>query len=359
MHETVSKIVEYLQKGEDLLLASVVARQGSAPRAVGAKMVLHQKNLLIGSVGGGVLEAQAIEKAQVLAGTKRGMITKISMTNQNAGEQGMICGGEVWVLLESLPATKENLAVYSSCLKSLNASDTGWLLTWSGHETSDRQQLSRTFISGEPPAAPSGGVEIPGLLEMINQAEKSGEPQFKRSPELTVWLEPVAPESSLYIFGGGHVGQAVSTLARQCGFKVVVIDDREEFANPLVHPGAHKTMVSRDYAESVRQAPINSKSLIAIMTRGHLHDYEVLAEALKSHAGYVGLMGSRKKSAAVIRRLKQDGFNQDSIRRIHTPIGLNIGAQTPAELAVSIVGELIAMRAGKQGLVADNTLHEK
>ena len=348
MRETIACIVDLLNRGRDLVLATVVQKKGSAPRGVGSKMVLQKGRIAAGSVGGGPLEADIIKKAGELFGLDGGVLVDFMLTNVDASKDGMVCGGQVMLFMESLPATPANLELYSQILQCLDAGETGWLGAWLSGDAAPLQTVGRAFrlekqIRDEDDPA---GFELP--VELWQKARKTRKPQFAQSGRgEAYWLERVAPQSCLYLFGGGHVGRAVGSLAKGCGFKVVVIDDRQEFANPEVHPDADETRVISDYGRAVNLEEMNPQSYIAIMTRGHLHDYEVLAAALRSRAAYIGLMGSKKKITAISARLVKDGFAPGVLDRVCTPIGLDIGAQTPVELAVAIVGELIAARSGR------------
>ena len=347
MLEMLDFIVQCLDREQDLVLATVVQKQGSAPREAGAKMVLRKGALQMGSVGGGPLEAQSMARAAELEGSGQAQVVEILMTNQDASLEGMVCGGRVKVLIESLLPNRHNRETYCAALDCLRAGERGWLGCRLPGDSSRPQAGTERFFTKLPPeAAPPQALSL-FPPEMVKCAPQDPKPAFWQGSQAAYWLEPITPESCLFIYGGGHVGRAVASLAKQCGFKVVVLDDREEFANPRQHPDADETRVISHYGRAVDLDEIGPQSYIAIMTRGHLHDYEVLTVALKSRAAYIGLMGSRRKSAALVQRLQTDGFRAEGIGRIHTPIGLDIGAQTPAELAVSIVGQLIAARAGK------------
>ena len=160
----------------------------------------------------------------------------------------------------------------------------------------------------------------------------------------SVLVEPLEPAATVVICGGGHVGQALAPVALNAGFRVVVIDDREEFANPQRFPGA--TVVLAPFDGALARVGVAEQSDVVIVTRGHVHDMEMLGQALRTPARYVGLMASRGKRARIWSALKEDGFGEGDLTRVHSPIGLDIGAETPAELAVSIVAELIQVRAG-------------
>ncbi len=160
------------------------------------------------------------------------------------------------------------------------------------------------------------------------------------------WLAiPVVRAGRTYIFGGGHVSQALVPVLADLGFRPVVYDDRPEFANPALFPGAERTLCG-DFTRLTEQVTVTPEDYVVVMTRGHQADYEVLAQVLRSGARYLGCIGSRRKLALCRERLLEAGFTEAEYSRLHAPIGLAIGAQTPAEIAVSVAAEMIAVRAG-------------
>lgn len=150
-----------------------------------------------------------------------------------------------------------------------------------------------------------------------------------------------------YVFGGGHVALELVPLLARLGFPCVVLDDREEFANRERFPEAVETM-SGDFIQLCGRISVKKEDYVCIMSRGHQYDYEIQGEMLKTPAGYIGVMGSRKKTEAVGKKLLADGFTESDLRRFQTPIGLPIRAETPAEIAVSIAGQLVLERAARR-----------
>lgn len=164
---------------------------------------------------------------------------------------------------------------------------------------------------------------------------------------LLVYIEPVIPEPHLVILGAGHVGAALSKIARFAGFRTTVVDDREEFAHRERLPEAQRIVVS-GFREVFSRVPVDGAAYIVIATRGHLHDLDALAAALGTEARYIGLLGSRRKRALLFKALAGAGFSPDDIARVITPVGLSLGAATPEEIAVSIAAQLIQTRRQKR-----------
>jgi xanthine dehydrogenase accessory factor len=165
---------------------------------------------------------------------------------------------------------------------------------------------------------------------------------------LEVFVEPILPQPTLYIFGAGHVSLAVSRIANEAGFAIGVVDDRESFANSERFPMASEIHTS--YAESFEKIQPNSSSYLLIVTRGHKDDMRVLAWAITTDARYIGMIGSKRKVLSVYKALETEGFPREKFERVHAPVGLDIGALSPEEIAVSIVAELIAVRRNAKNL---------
>ena len=164
-----------------------------------------------------------------------------------------------------------------------------------------------------------------------------------------LFIEAYTTPPTLVLMGGGHISKAMAPLAQAVGFRIYVIDDRPEFANRERFPMAEATMVVRSYDEGLEQLPINTNTFIVIATRGHRYDDAATEAAARSRAGYVGLLGSKRKSLLIFQELYRQGIPEERIRDIHAPVGLNIGGRTPEEIAMSIMAEILMCRLGGDG----------
>lgn len=164
---------------------------------------------------------------------------------------------------------------------------------------------------------------------------------------MEVFIEPIVTDPVLYIFGGGHISFTISKIGKILGFRVVVIDDREEFANPERFPEADETM-ARDLDDVFSNLVLDGFSYVVIVTRGHLLDEKVLEWAVKTDARYIGMIGSRKKNRIVFSHLESKGITKELLETVHAPIGIDINAETPEEIAVSIMAEIIMVRREKE-----------
>jgi xanthine dehydrogenase accessory factor len=159
-----------------------------------------------------------------------------------------------------------------------------------------------------------------------------------------IYVQPLGVPGTAYVFGAGHCGKSLIPLLSMVGFRTVIVDDRADFANAERFPDADSVVVSESFDDSLASLPIDDQSYLVIMTRGHTFDRSVLAQALATPALYVGMIGSRKKVAETFQTLREQGFTDDDLARVHSPIGMAIGAETPEEIAVSIAAEIIRVR---------------
>jgi xanthine dehydrogenase accessory factor len=258
-HEAVYEaILDTLRRGQSACVLTVIEARGSTPRQVGTKMLLRADGSIVGTVGGGALEAAALadgRKALADGESRTGRYSLLGQTQRDLG----ICGGEASVFIEVLQA-----------------------------------------------------------------------------------------KPTLLIVGAGHVGQPLAEIGHLAGFRTVVVDDRPEFANVSRFPKADELMVA-PLDELADKVPITPRTFVVIVTRGHEHDELVLRQVVSSPAAYVGMIGSRRKVQTVFEHLLADGIPKDSLARVYAPIGLRTGGQTPAEIAVSILAEVVSVQHGGTG----------
>lgn len=349
MGDIYSEIIRALEKKENLSLATLITRVGSAPRAVGAKYLIKGDGTSAGSIGGGCVEAEVWQEAQKVMEKREGRILHFELTSEQLAEGGLICGGNIDIFLE--PLREEFLNIYQEVAKIRHKGGLAILATLvSVDGVFSKGEGSKVLIkaSGEKVGLLLGGSEVEKKIL------SEGEVLFKeRKPELLVLpfkdrrvevlLEPIFSEPTVYLFGAGHVSEQVASLAKKVHFKVVVIDDREMFANRERFPEADEVIVS-EFERCFDQLNIEDTSYIVIVTRGHLYDGFVLEQALKTNARYIGMIGSKKKIKTLYQNLMKKGIAKETLERVYAPIGIDINSETPEEIAVSIVAELIKVR---------------
>jgi xanthine dehydrogenase accessory factor len=254
MEDIYEEIVKIKARGEEAVLATVVATSGFTPRKEGAKMLVKADGKITGTVGGGALEGQVYEESLRLINSSEPRLLHFELTNEDASKEGMLCGGN-----------------------------------------------------------------------------------------MTVFIEPIKPLPSMIIFGGGHISFFLAKIGKMLDFRIVVVDDRPQFASHERFPEAD-VIIAEDFPSVMRRMEINKSSYIVIVTRGHLHDSKILEWAVTTDAAYVGMIGSTKKVRNVFSLLESKGTDPERLSRVHAPIGLPINAETPEEIAISILAEIIQVR---------------
>ncbi|MEG1193832.1 MAG: xanthine dehydrogenase accessory protein XdhC [Clostridia bacterium] len=303
MRKLLGRIVEMITQDERAVLVSILSRHGSAPREAGAAMLVTQ-GAQLGTIGGGAIEHAAIVRAREMVGEKCA-VARYSLAPGDAAELGMVCGGDVLLLFH--PLGQADLPAFTALYNRKRE----WLVRRGIAEGA----IVSEAVSGEGSAAPTFDGDV-----------------------FTEWVP--ASERAL-IFGGGHVGRALAPVLMPLGFEVTVLDDRAAFIDAARFP-AGCALAQCDFSDVA--ALIEPGDYVIVMTRGHEHDYAVLRQALARAPFYLGCIGSRAKVRATRARLLADGFTDADLARVHSPIGLAIGAQTPEEIAISIAAEVIARR---------------
>lgn len=332
MREFFREIVHALENGKPVELVSVAAASGSTPRGAGAMMAVCPDGKTTGTVGGGNVEFTSTRLAADLLKSGGSALRQFKFVQGDAASLGMVCGGDVTIQFQYLPAEDQQvIRVFRDILESFGKNMDTWLVRKLNNDTvtemglADREGLRHL---------PVGTVLPDGLLQ--NKGTFVGD-----------WLAtPVVKAGRVYIFGGGHVSQALVPAIAAVGFRPVVYDDRPEFTDPALFPQAEKLLCG-SFTALTEKLTVTPDDYVVIMTRGHQADYEVLTQVLRSGAKYLGCIGSRRKLGVCHERLLAAGFTEEEYARLHAPIGLDIGAETPAEIAVSITAELIAVRGGK------------
>lgn len=260
-----------IELGQDFVIAKVVETRGSTPRKKGAWLLMKSDGTRVGTVGGGLVEAETEKLCMEAFKTKESHIHRFSLDAEAQNGLDMRCGGDAEISIEYIDA-------------------------------SNPETFSVDF--GEPPKA--------------------------------------------FIFGAGHVGLAVEPILRYVDFLTYVLDDRDEYANRERFPDAEEVMVIDDYEHGFDNIDTDEDSYIIIVTRGHMGDYEILRDALRKPSGYIGMIGSRSKVAGLKKMLLAEGFSEEDFNRVHTPIGIEIQAETPEEIAISITAEVIRARVNNE-----------
>lgn len=328
MSTEIAEVHQSLHRGEAVVIATILNSRGSTPRTAGAKMIVYGDGSISGSIGGGAIEGDVIARALASFKSEKPSIAVYDLTkNGNSDELDLICGGRMEVLLEFVNSQQGSETLYETAYRKISR---------------DQPFLWKAIIREL-----EHGIELERSIEEITGTDAGTFPQptVQQSADGLVLIEPVLPGQTAYIVGGGHVSREIAKLTKQIGLKTLVFDDRAEFANASRFPQADGIYLCPGYENIFNDFEITTNSYIIIVTRGHSFDKEVLGQALKTGAGYIGMMGSRRKRNTIYDTLVAEGYDASTLENVRCPIGLPIKAETPAELAVSIVAELIDHRA--------------
>jgi xanthine dehydrogenase accessory factor len=323
-------ICDYLEKNKTGILATVIKRTGSAPRDVGAKMFVGEDGETFGSVGGGLLEAGAYKEALATMGRNTVKTFRVSMDADTVKDKDMLCGGDVIVLLE--PVRAQHHDVYRQIEEVRKDKQRALIVTGFG-----KGVLTKTVFDKEGNL--TGDVPDHRIISQIKALPHLKKPLLAEEH----FADPIGVAPSLYLFGAGHVSQYVSKIAKVADFDITVIDDRKEFANQERFPDADAIVVAM-MPGAFCCLDFTGNEYVVIVSRSHEEDSEILEETLKRDTRYVGMIGSKRKVRIITDNMKGKGFSDAVIRNIHAPIGLPINAETPQEIAVSIVAELVKVK---------------
>jgi xanthine dehydrogenase accessory factor len=333
------------------VVATIIKQTGAAPRHLGTRMLITADGVGWGTIGGGLIEAQVMARAGEVLASGRPEALEFHLTGQDAAETDMLCGGHVTISLNPLAPGEDILSrIVGQIDQTLAAGGAGLLIEAVGPGAAGDRWLfvdQGGALTGDPGSEALGeeigrrieqwlGTEEPFLLAAGSLPDQGSD----------LFITPLITRHRLILFGGGHVSLYVARLAKLVGFWLVVADDRPEFANPQRFPEADE-LWARDFEGILDGRNVTPNDYLVIITRGHLHDLNVLHQALRTPAEYLGMIGSRRKREVIFKKLREWGVSDSDIARVHSPIGLDIGAETPEEIAVSIVAELIAFRATK------------
>ncbi len=326
MKDITAEAAELCRNKEKFALATVLESEGSTPRGAGSKMLVSRDKRITGTVGGGKIESEVIETALICLETGESRICEFLLDGETVEGVDMTCGGRAEVLIQGIDGGTEGMEAL------FTEANRGYLITRI-QKTPEGLETSLA-LSYDPWESEGDGPH--------RQA-----PVYARSEEKDgcfFLAEALERNFCVYILGGGHVGLKTAELADFAGFDTVVVDDRPEFASKERFPRAREVLVKPEYGDCFSAMTGRSRYFIVIMTRGHRYDRDVLEQALKTDASYIGMMGSSRKIAMIYDSLKQKGFTPHDLERVTAPIGLEIGSETPAEIAVSVMAQLIEKR---------------
>lgn len=353
MEKVFRETVQQLSKGEPVVLATVVRTKGSTPQKPGAKLLVRKDGTAVGTLGGGCVEGDIWFAAKELM--KKGGPAEFRdylLNEELAAKDGLICGGTMYFLIDPVYQPKSYLSYAEEIENAYSGGKPVALVSLVKPAPNTSTVIGDKLFVREN-GATQGTL---GDSDLDSQAAKKalelmayGKVEYvKADSGAEYFVEAFTTPPQLVLMGGGHVSKAIATVANTLGFRIFIIDDREQFANKERFPYAAETLVG-DYEKVIEQVPVNKNTFIVVATRGHHLDDVALEAAINTPAGYVGLVGSKRKTLLIYEQLFKNGVSLDRIRQVRAPIGLNINARTPEEIAISIISEILQFRLGGSG----------
>jgi xanthine dehydrogenase accessory factor len=340
-------IVRLQRDAEPFALATVVHTSGSTPQKSGARAVFLRDGTVLGTLGGGCMEAEARRRGLARLASGEPELFELHLDDDFGWDDGLICGGSASILIQ--PVGNVAADPYQAALELHQQRGRGVLCLVTG--AADAAAIGRLcLVTGDGDQI--GAVPDPALqaelrtAALVSLAEGREAPRQVRleSSDAAAYLEPIFPQPVLFIAGAGHVGSALCRCAAPLGFEVTVVDDRPSLANPARLPDAKRVLV-QDIVAAARELSKTPDTYIVLVTRGHRHDAVVLREVIKAPVAYIGMIGSRRKVITIFDEFLEEGLaTAEDLARVHAPIGLDIGAVTVEEIAVSIAAELVLIR---------------
>ena len=353
MRQIFEKLPELIDSGKPVGYCTVIKTRGSTPQKPGSKLLIGPDLSSIGTLGGGCVEAEARRQAVSIMQTWGRQLLKFQLDDDYGWDDGLICGGQMEIFIDTPQGDDEH--VFRRLQETL-ARDHSVLLAILVESDAGAASIgAKLLYTQEGETVGSLGSEALDALvhEQANEWLRETEPILLEHAQGRVFVEPFHPEPTLLIAGAGHVGQALTRIAAMVGFRVVVIDDRVDFASRELLPDAAEVLVG-DIASVLANYPIHQGTYIVIVTRGHRHDEEALFSVIRSEARYIGMIGSRRKVKLIFDDLVERGIEPELIEQVHSPIGLSIHSQTVPEIAVSIAAQLILARRSPGNVPVSN-----
>ncbi|MCH8297564.1 MAG: XdhC family protein [Chloroflexi bacterium] len=352
MREVIQGAVDDLKDGQPCVLATVVRTKGSTPQKAGAMLLVRQDGSGLGTLGGGCVEGDIWFAAKEILRLNGGPEFKDYYLNEDiAARDGLVCGGTMYFYLEPLRETEDFVSIGGEIVDAYDGGQPVSLATVVNAKDGGPAIGSKLLLRVDGSVSGSlGNAELDAKAIEIAQkvADLGSNESFSLDDGTEVFVEGFTTPPTLVMVGGGHVGKATADLAHSLGYRVYLVDDRPEFSNEERFPYADKTVVA-PYDKWAEHLDLNVNSFVVVATRGHRYDDMALESALSTRARYIGLLGSRRKTIMIYRRLLEQGVPLERLKEVSAPVGLNIGALEPEELAVSIMSEIIMVRRGGDG----------
>ena len=347
------RLAELADAGRRFAVATVVRTQGSTPQVVGAKLVLtdDEGERPSGTLGGGCVEADAILACRDILSGGASTLRQYSLAEELAWNTGLVCGGTMWILAEPgadaiTIGGRDHGRAFAQAIESGPPLAVATLLERRGR---DLAFSGRAVVDASGAIAGSFGQSERdrAVAAEATRQMPHGNPRLVAMGEThDLLIEPVTGKPRIVICGGGHVAQAIARQALLLDFDVTILEDRPEFADPRRFGGA-ATVLGGHIPDTLASLDFGWSSYIVVATRGHKLDGDCILSAVRTKARYIGLLGSRRKAVLIADMLREQGISDERIAAIRTPVGLDLGGRTPAEIALSVMAQITQERYGR------------
>jgi xanthine dehydrogenase accessory factor len=352
MHDVLDDVARWNAAGERFALATVVGTWRSAPRQPGAAMAVAGDGEPVGSVSGGCVEGAVYELSQEVLATGEPVFQRYGVSDDDAFAVGLTCGGIIDIFVEPVDATTfPELGDVVASVRDHEPVAVATVIDGPGDVGAHLAVWSDRSAGGLGTARLDAAVtdDVRGMLDHgATGVLRIGPDGERRQDELSVFVQSFAPAPQMLVFGAIDFAAAVARVGKFLGYRVTVCDARAVFATRKRFPEADKVVVEWPH-RFLATAEVDARTVICVLTHDPKFDVPLLEAALKTNAAYIGAMGSRRTHDDRLARLRDEGVSEESLARIASPIGLDIGARTPEETAVSIAAEIVALRWGGSG----------
>lgn len=343
--------MEQLRRSEGrVALATLVNTRGTTPRKEGAKMWVGERGRILGSVTiGGCVDARVIEEAEAVLAENAPRLLEVDLGAEEAWEIGLSCGGTVEVFVEPVPLTGgPGLAYYERLHAHAAGGGRGALVTALDRPAAGRKLL---LLEGGTPAGTLGdpALDAAAVAAAVPLMRQGASRTVTVEGDRRLFVEAYGPPAVLLVVGATHVATPLTALAGVLGFRTVIVDGRPRFATRERFPHADELRVGIP-SELVEAIPLTPATALVLLAHDYKYDLPILRHAVRTKVGYIGLLGSRRRGAAIVQLLREEGVPDEALARIRVPVGLDLGGESAPEIALAILAEIQAARLGGTGL---------
>lgn len=355
MPDSIDELEQIRKSGNRAALAVLVATRGTSPRKEGARMWVGEGGNILGSVTiGGCVDAEVVRASDNVLGSDSEQLLTVELGDEDAHALGLTCAGTLDVLVRAMNLEGDDALVhaYEKVREHTRAGGRAVVaipLPATATPAEASEHVLVVFDHGASWGTLGGSVVDEEARRIAGERLVRGGSQTERlASGAQVFFEVHGPGPLVVIVGGGSIAAPLAAICRILGYYVVVVEGRDRFADIERFPDAHEVRAGMP-SEIVANLPLDGTSAIVLVAHDYKYDLPALKVVLQTDAGYIGMLGSRRRAESVLQMLREDGVAEPSLQRIRTPIGLDLGGQSAAEIALSIVGEIVAVRHGRSG----------